>query len=723
MDSVLKHFSHLFEDQTSGLEPLLKEFVENVSGLLPEEQSARKLSISEYYKTILNRSSDVKFAYDKTREWANNIYVRSAVKKIRASYGLPESKNEKEQWFEERTNKHIELVKKYANKIAKAYPEFNELVDQVETHDLTKFEEPERTPYIEITWKNKINNNNDRKTPGLLPDKKENDATLYHVKNNQHHPEFWSEDEANISDTDRNVSIKCIDASKMPDLHVAEMVADWQAMSEELGTNTARQWFEKVKDTRWHFSSDQEQLIDKLLKVSESVNETDNHSLYIDDIIFSIKQRMKLRRRDEAIFDPKTNEAINGGWGVGEFPGVITVAGVKYNIKLHRYSPGGLVELEYITKIREIKEAAFGSYEYHASKDKSELMMDFFLLASLPTPPDENLAFVLADVRKDTYAQVKKEMLYAVQFAVSAEFRHFLDSNSKEDIVEFFRSKGKEDFLSKYMVFFGGLKSSITSKFVTAKSLDIERLRKSEKDNDEARKASYQAIKATKIPSIDFMKLASDAFGELHWSSMYGGPKWESIADAWISLYYAESDRDLVTYIDHVYDLQHNTSTVFNKLHSYYKNSSYEWIKKALDYKYSTESLYDLFGITSPDLQRFAAAVIKDSQGTTVEEWLSQGGNFKGYEDGEKFYVGAWVKYTGPNQRIHGKIGKIFNKDKGTYDIQFTSVNEAHDGQILIKGILIVGSLPGIITIQHQHPTSGTSTVYVGSYLKVTRIS
>jgi len=44
-------------------------------------------------------------------------------------------------------------------------------------------------------------------------------------------------------------------------------------------------------------------------------------------------------------------------------------------------------------------------------------------------------------------------------------------------------------------------------------------------------------------------------------------------------------------------------------------------------------------------------------------------------------------------------------------------------GGILIKGILIVGSLPGSITIQHQHPTSGTSTVYVGSYLKVTRIS
>jgi len=55
----------------------------------------------------------------------------------------------------------------------------------------------------------------------------------------------------------------------MPDIDVAEMVSDWQAMSEELGTNTSREWYDKVKDVRWRFSPEQDLLIDKLLKVFE----------------------------------------------------------------------------------------------------------------------------------------------------------------------------------------------------------------------------------------------------------------------------------------------------------------------------------------------------------------------------------------------------------------------------------------------------------------------
>lgn len=64
-------------------------------------------------------------------------------------------------------------------------------------------------------------------------------------------------------------SLKVVDASRMPDIAIAEMVADWQAMSEELGTNTAREWFNKVKDVRWHFSPEQEELINKFLAVFE----------------------------------------------------------------------------------------------------------------------------------------------------------------------------------------------------------------------------------------------------------------------------------------------------------------------------------------------------------------------------------------------------------------------------------------------------------------------
>jgi len=180
---------------------------------------------------------------------------------------------EKEDWFEERTQRHIDLVNKYARKIADAnIPEVDseELLAQVENHDASKKEEPERKPYIELTWKHKHDNWDGYKTPGTISDEEINRATLHHITGNSHHPEFWNKEEANIDPTNRDKSVKCIDASKMPPVAVAEMVADWAAMSEELGKNTATEWFEKQKDVRWHFSDDQVDLIYKLLDAVET---------------------------------------------------------------------------------------------------------------------------------------------------------------------------------------------------------------------------------------------------------------------------------------------------------------------------------------------------------------------------------------------------------------------------------------------------------------------
>ena len=201
------------------------------------------------------------------------------------TYGkdVDEAKSEEEQkgqFFIERTEKHIKLVQEAAAKIVEAYPEFDELLKQVEVHDASKLEEPERTPYVEITWRHKLENEKGEydpyngkgyQTPGKLEKEDENQATLHHITTNSHHPEYHLEDksDANINKDARDKSDKCIDASRMPDTDVAEMVADWQAMAEELQTNTTREWFDKQKDVRWHFSEHQEELIDRLLKVFE----------------------------------------------------------------------------------------------------------------------------------------------------------------------------------------------------------------------------------------------------------------------------------------------------------------------------------------------------------------------------------------------------------------------------------------------------------------------
>jgi len=192
---------------------------------------------------------------------------------------------EKERHFVTRTTKHIELVQKAIDMIATANPEFREfdgteLAEIGKWHDKSKFQEPERTPYISITWRHKLEkekgefdsyNGKGYQTPGLLAKEDENKATMYHILNNSHHPEYHLADkgDANIDAKDRDKSLKVVDASAMPALDIAEMVADWVAMSWELQSNTPRQWYDKQKDVRWHFSPEQDVLIDRLLKVFE----------------------------------------------------------------------------------------------------------------------------------------------------------------------------------------------------------------------------------------------------------------------------------------------------------------------------------------------------------------------------------------------------------------------------------------------------------------------
>ncbi len=177
------------------------------------------------------------------------------------------NENIQKQFFLDRTKKHISLVQKAAKKIVKKYPEFSKLIGQVKKHDESKFEEPELIPYISLTWKKTHKDSDNAKELSH----KEEKAMLHHFKVNSHHPEYHLENKESINIDSSNIDklAKCVDVSFMPDIDIAEMIADWQAVSEELKTGTPREWLNKQKDVRWSFSKKQEKLIDKLIKTFE----------------------------------------------------------------------------------------------------------------------------------------------------------------------------------------------------------------------------------------------------------------------------------------------------------------------------------------------------------------------------------------------------------------------------------------------------------------------
>jgi hypothetical protein len=180
-----------------------------------------------------------------------------------------EDYQEMRDWFEKRTNKHIDAVKKFCKKIVAYDSErFEKLMDQVEDHDQTKFKDPEIEPYIYVTWSYKCKDDGVDWEPPEGMDDKMNEATTHHVLNNRHHPEFHAGEDSDVinkEDRDNPVRDKVIDGTEMPDLDIAEMVADWCAVSEERG-NSPKSWADKNVNVRWKFTDDQKDLIYELIK-------------------------------------------------------------------------------------------------------------------------------------------------------------------------------------------------------------------------------------------------------------------------------------------------------------------------------------------------------------------------------------------------------------------------------------------------------------------------
>jgi hypothetical protein len=169
-------------------------------------------------------------------------------------------------FFKKRTNLHIDLVRKYCQKISDYDKErFGELVERGKVHDDSKFKDPEKEPYIYITWQYKCKDDGEKFEISEDMKEKMNAATNHHVCKNKHHPEFYCGEKIGlINREDRDEPRKLIDATNMPDLSLAEMVADWCAMSEEKKSNP-KDWADKNVNIRWKFTDEQKDLIYELI--------------------------------------------------------------------------------------------------------------------------------------------------------------------------------------------------------------------------------------------------------------------------------------------------------------------------------------------------------------------------------------------------------------------------------------------------------------------------
>lgn len=158
-------------------------------------------------------------------------------------------------------------MKKYSQIIEDYDPiRFSGLSEQAKEHDQSKYKEPEKEPYIFISWQYHCKDiGKEFDAPKDLKDQMDK-ASEHHVKSNAHHPEYHCSDNSNLinrEDRDKPPE-KIINATKMPDMDIAEMAADWMAMSEEKGTKP-QDWADKNINIRWKFTLKQRALIYELL--------------------------------------------------------------------------------------------------------------------------------------------------------------------------------------------------------------------------------------------------------------------------------------------------------------------------------------------------------------------------------------------------------------------------------------------------------------------------
>lgn len=152
-----------------------------------------------------------------------------------------------EEIFIERTNNHIKAVNEYAKKLNLSYP----------LHDKDKL------TFLLNGYKYYSLDKN------LRTDVQQhalNQATLFHITTQKHHPEYWSDSDLSGFTRENFTPNGIINATRMPKDALIEMVCDWSATADEKG-NSPYDWFYFVNGTRWKFTKLQQDTILDILEV------------------------------------------------------------------------------------------------------------------------------------------------------------------------------------------------------------------------------------------------------------------------------------------------------------------------------------------------------------------------------------------------------------------------------------------------------------------------
>lgn len=298
----------------------------------------------------------------------------------------------------------------------------------------------------------------------------------------------------------------------------------------------------------------------------------------------------------------------------------------------------------------------FGRFNYQFPDNKSQQMADFYVLTMLlgrssfdlardknlakgdniasygkafsPTPEqfseEDKIDHLLQEVAGILIPKLKKQLLKEVMFSIVAELRHVMDINDPYKMLDITREKMGPEYAEILRKFCGNITKLSDDKmkpFLNPKRK--KDTRETGEYSGEAYVQAYQAALRTEAAPEHLANLAKFLFGnpKIHWRHAFGGEAWADISDAWMQLHRAHNLKDIIVYIDHVYDIQHNSGSVLDKHASYRdENNRYEWIQQLLDKKASMNNPLELYSKVSPAMKPLLARATKLKFGKTLED-------------------------------------------------------------------------------------------------------
>lgn len=281
--------------------------------------------------------------------------------------------------------------------------------------------------------------------------------------------------------------------------------------------------------------------------------------------------------------------------------------------------------------LAKIRESMITSFHYVPPKDPELLLYDFYFLVGYiygETFDDDVQQFAMSEAVTDCLTNLRLHMLKALKFSLAAELQHITDCTSEFETVRraarggdlaaaqaaiskvLLPKLGEQGvaFITAYLKQHAILEDSTLMALLgqTGRSKrDFSGILRNEGESGygESYAAMCAAQKEMGLSDYDVSEILETVYSKFSWSRMYGGTAWGSIATAWKKLLTANDITHQIVYIDHAYDLQHNTDTVFNKIDAYSKSGGYSWLANALDWKRDNTDIREFYEKVSSTLK------------------------------------------------------------------------------------------------------------------------